>query len=106
MKAFTPFADIVKAAPFAAEAGEAMIRFIGYSELAGAIGVILPAATRIMPKLTPLAAAGLLVIMILATAHHAARGEMNAVPVTLGIGTLAAFVAWGRWKKVPLRPGS
>jgi putative oxidoreductase len=79
-----------------------LIRFIGASELAGAIGLILPAATRILPKLTAVAAAGLVVIMILAAVFHLSRGEAHSVPVNVLLGGLAGFVAWGRWKKAPI----
>lgn len=78
---------------------EALVRFIGLSELAAAIGLILPAATRIRPALTPIAAGGLTLIMVLATVFHVARGEVQVVPVTVVLGALAAFVAWGRGKK-------
>jgi putative oxidoreductase len=77
----------------------AMVRFIGISELLGAIGLILPAATKIKPSLTPLAALGLLTIMILAMAFHLSRGEAQALPINMVLGGLAAFVAWGRTKK-------
>ena len=76
-------------------------RAIGVSELLGAIGLILPAALRIKPILTPLAASGIAVIMILATAYHIYAGEP---PVTIAFFLLAAFVAWGRFKKVPIEP--
>lgn len=74
----------------------AMVRFIGISELAGALGVVLPWATGIRPMLTPLAAAGLLVIMLLASAFHLSRGELGALPFNAILGAMAAFVAWGR----------
>lgn len=80
-----------------------LLRFIGISELLGAIGLILPAATRIKPSLTPLAALGLLTIMILAMAFHLSRGEVGATPINIVLGGLAAFVAWGRTKKAPIR---
>ncbi len=80
-----------------------MLRFIGISELLGAIGLILPAATKIKPWLTPLAALGLLTIMILAMAFHLSRGEAQALPMNMVLGGLAAFVAWGRTKKAPIR---
>lgn len=80
-----------------------MLRFIGISELLGAIGLILPAATKIKPWLTPLAALGLLTIMILAMAFHLSRGEAQALPMNMVLGGLAAFVAWGRTRKVPIR---
>ena len=77
----------------------AMVRFIGISEFLGAVGLILPAATKIKPSLTPLAALGLLTIMILAMAFHVSRGEVQATPVNIVLGGLAAFVAWGRTKQ-------
>jgi uncharacterized membrane protein YphA (DoxX/SURF4 family) len=80
----------------------AMVRFIGVSELLGAIGLILPAATKIKPVLTPLAALGLLTIMILAMAFHVSRGEVQATPINIVLGGLAAFIAWGRTKKAPI----
>jgi putative oxidoreductase len=81
-----------------------MVRFIGACELAGAVGLILPAATRIRPMLTPLAASGLVVVMLLAMAFHISRGEAaQALPINLTLGALAAFVAWGRFRKAPIR---
>jgi len=58
-----------------------LVRFIGVSELAGALGLILPAATRIRPGLTPLAALGLSTIMALAMLFHLVRGEPQALPI-------------------------
>ena len=81
-----------------------LVRFIGASELAAALGLILPAATRIRPVLTPLAAGGLVTIMVLAMAFHASRGELLALPFNLILGGLAAFVAWGRLKRAPIAP--
>ena len=82
----------------------ALVRFIGIAELAGALGLILPAATRIAPSLTPLAAAGLTLVMLLATIFHVARGEMMNVPMTLILGLIAATIAWGRLRKAPIAP--
>jgi putative oxidoreductase len=80
-----------------------LVRFIGASELTAALGLILPSLTRIKPVLTPVAAIGLDVIMLLALAFHATRGELHALPVNLTLGGLAAFVAWGRLKKAVIR---
>jgi hypothetical protein len=75
-------------------------------ELAGAVGLILPAMTRIRPVLTPLAAVGFLTIMSLASGFHVIRGELDALPITFALGGMAGFVAWGRLRKAPiLRPG-
>ena len=81
-----------------------LVRFIGLAELAGGLGLVLPALTRIQPQLTPLAAAGLALDMFLATAFHIIRGEFGVVVPTLVLLALAAFVAYGRWKLVPITP--
>jgi len=80
------------------------LRFIGVVEVLGAIGLILPALLRIRPGLTPLAAAGLVIIMIGATVIGLATGDVMMVLIPLLIGLLAAFVAYGRWRVAPLRP--
>ena len=82
-----------------------LTRFIGVMEVLGALGMILPAATRIRPGLTPLAALGLFTIMVLAAGVHVMRGDIaTAFPMVGGLGALAAFVAWGRSKKAPIAP--
>ena len=78
----------------------AFLRFIGVAEVAGALGLILPWLTRIRLALTPVAAAGLVVIMAGATAISAAAGPVAAL-VPLVVGLLAAAVAYGRWRAVP-----
>lgn len=100
-KAFTPIADLAPAMPWVVN-HTWLIRFIGISELAGAFGLILPAASGILPFLTPLAASGLGTIMVLATGFHLLRGEPGALPITLTLGLLAAFIAWGRFGKSKL----
>ena len=80
-----------------------MVKFISACEVLGAIGLILPSAFRIKPWLTPLAALGLAVIMLLATNYHFNHGEAGEVPMTIILGLIAVFIAWGRWKKVPIR---
>ncbi|HEX2705221.1 MAG TPA: DoxX family protein, partial [Candidatus Lustribacter sp.] len=74
-----------------------MVRFIGVVELLAAIGLILPAATGIAPVLTPLAATGLAVIMVLAAVTHLRRKEASALPINAGLFVLAVLVAWGRF---------
>ena len=77
--------------------GVGLIRFIGISEVLGALGLILPAALRIIPVLTPLASLGLAIIMVLATALHASKGEPIVTQVVFLLLTL--FVVWGRLTK-------
>jgi uncharacterized membrane protein YphA (DoxX/SURF4 family) len=77
------------------------LRFIGVAETLGALGLILPGLLRIKPVLTPLAAAGLVIIMIGATAITLLGGDaaMSVVPIVVGL--LLAFVAYGRWRLAP-----
>jgi uncharacterized membrane protein YphA (DoxX/SURF4 family) len=83
-----------------------LVRFIGVCEVLGAIGLILPGLLRIRPGLTPLAAAGLVIIMIGATVlTFAGDGFAMALP-PLVVGLLAAFVAYGRWRLAPHRGSS
>jgi uncharacterized membrane protein YphA (DoxX/SURF4 family) len=77
------------------------VRFIGVAEVLGALGLLLPGLLRIKPWLTPLAAAGLVVIMIGATALNIAADGVAAGVVPLVAGLLAAFVAYGRWRLAP-----
>jgi ammonia channel protein AmtB len=72
------------------------LQFIGLCETLGALGLVLPGAFRIQEQLTALAASGLVVIMVGATAITAAAGLMTALP-PFAIGILSAVVACGRW---------
>ena len=84
----------------------ALVRLIGAAELAGALGLILPSLTRIQPRLTVLAALGLVVVMVLASAMHLSRGEGAMLPMNLALAAVAAFIAWGRSKAAPIAPRS
>jgi hypothetical protein len=82
------------------------IQFIAVAEVLGALGLILPWALRILPGLTPLAASGLVIIMIGATALTAAGvggGDAVGALFPLVTGLLAAFVAYGRSRPAPRR---
>jgi putative oxidoreductase len=103
-KAFLPLSDLAPMMPWTASAAPWMVRGIGIAELAGAIGVILPALTRIRPGLTAAAAAGLVLLMICAAIFHLIQGEFAMTGVTLALGALAAFVLWGRTGRAPITP--
>jgi hypothetical protein len=76
--------------------------FIGACEFLGGIGLILPAMTGVKPKLTPFAAIGLTLVMILAAIFHIVRGEYSFfLPVNLVLGGVAAFIAYGRLMAMP-----
>ncbi len=79
------------------------VRFIGVAEVLGGIGLILPGLLRIRPGLTPLAAAGLVIIMIGATVLTLADGGVAPALIPLVVGLLLAFVAYGRWRLAPHR---
>jgi hypothetical protein len=76
--------------------------FIGYAEIVGGLGLIIPAATRVAPRLTPLAALGLATIMILAIPFHVFQGEASVIWMHALVASLAIVVAWGRWRKAPI----
>jgi len=79
------------------------VRFIGVAEVLGAIGLILPGLLGVRPGLTPLAAAGLVIIMIGATALTLAGGDVVPALIPLVVGLLLTFVAYGRWRLTPHR---
>ncbi|KFL31828.1 hypothetical protein JP75_07180 [Devosia riboflavina] len=89
---------------YAGDYPELLTRFIGTMEVLGAIGIILPAATRIAPFLTPLAALGFSTIQVLAIGLHSMRGEFQVLPVNLVLLALSLFVLWGRLRKAPISP--
>jgi uncharacterized membrane protein YphA (DoxX/SURF4 family) len=101
-KVTQPIADLHERMPWTADVPLALIRFIGAAELAAALGLLLPAATRIRPRLTPLAALGLVTLMLLAAGFHLARHERHVLPANFVLGAVAAFVAWGRLRKAPI----
>ena len=73
------------------------VKLIGLAELLGAIGLVAPAATGIAPMLTPVAAAGLIAVMLGAAATHVRRNEMPSVIPNLVLAALAGFVVWQWW---------
>jgi hypothetical protein len=83
------------------------VRFLGVAEVLGAIGLILPGLLGIRPGLTPLAAAGLVIIMtgatVLTLAGVVPGGGVGPALIPLVVGLLSAFVAYGRWWLAPHR---
>jgi uncharacterized membrane protein YphA (DoxX/SURF4 family) len=101
MKLVMPVEDILKQMPLPLPGW--FVRFTGVVELLGGIGLILPWLLKIKSGLTPLAAAGLVIVMIGATVYTLAAGEIASAPLPLVVGILAGFVAYGRWKLTPVR---
>jgi uncharacterized membrane protein YphA (DoxX/SURF4 family) len=75
------------------------LRFIGVCEVAGALGLLLPGLFRVKRFLTPLAAAGLVIVMIGATGISVASGDTATALIPLVTGLLAGFVVYGRSKR-------
>ena len=97
-----PFDQIAQQATWMNDVPRWLSLFIGYAEIAGGPGLIIPAATRIAPWLTPLAALGLATVMILAIPFHVLKGEASVIWMHALIAAPAVFVAWGRWRKAPI----
>jgi uncharacterized membrane protein YphA (DoxX/SURF4 family) len=84
---------------------EWMVRTAGTAEVLGMLGLILPAAFRVKPVLTPFAATGLVAVMLLAAfTVHLPAGETSGIATSLSLGAVAAFVAYGRFKLAPIAP--
>jgi hypothetical protein len=86
MKATQPIAVLVDMLGWPAAVPAPLVRFIGVAEFLGGLGLILPAATRVKPMLTPLAGVGLAVLTLLAAGFHTSRGELAALPIPLVLG--------------------
>ena len=77
---------------------DGFVRFVGFSELLGAVGLILPLLTGILPWLTPIAAIGLSLIQVLAiVSEHLPKKEYNFLPVNTLLLALSFFIVIGRW---------
>ncbi|BCJ43457.1 hypothetical protein GCM10010168_42330 [Actinoplanes ianthinogenes] len=98
------YADAPRAVAWYAAVPQPLIVVIGVAELLGGLGLILPAITRVAPRLVPLAAAGLALTMLLAAGFHLIRGEYPLIPVNLLLGGVSAFIAVGRSRHRPIAP--
>ena len=84
--------------PWAKNRSNGFVRFVGISELLGALGLILPLLTGILPWLTPIAAIGLLAIQLLAIfTEHLPKKELNVIPINVVLIAISVFIAFGRW---------
>ena len=84
--------------PWAKNRSDNFVRFVGTSELLGALGIILPMLTGILPWLTAVAAIGLSLIQILAIfTEHLPKKEYNIIPMNIVLLALSGFIVFGRW---------
>jgi putative oxidoreductase len=101
-KLVKPMPELEEKFGFPKVVGAPTTRFIGASEVAGGLGAMLPAVTRVAPWLTPLAAGGLGVVMLLASGYHLGRREFAHLKLPIMLGALAALVAYGRGAHKPI----
>lgn len=78
--------------------------FLGVAEVLAALGLTVPGITRILPWLVPSAAAGLMIVMVGATILHVMRDEVSSAITTAVLLVLLTFVAYMRWKVMPIQP--
>lgn len=76
--------------------------FLGVAEVLAAVGLTLPGLTRILPSLVIGAAVGIMIVTVSATVFHLARGEMTSAAITLVLFAIATFVAYMRYRVVPI----
>ena len=95
MKAFQ-YEKAKASLPWVKDSSKGLVTFIGMAELLGGLGLILPYVTGIAPKLTPIAALGLGLVMILAAGLHVKRKENQAISMNIIFLVPAIFVAIGR----------
>jgi hypothetical protein len=98
IKLVRPIPELVKMFPWPGEVPVWFTRFTGVVDLAGALGIVLPGLTGVMPWLTPLAALGLVLLQLAAIVFHGVRGETkDTVAMNVVLLVASAFVLWGRW---------
>ena len=78
--------------------------FLGVAEVLAAVGLTLPGVTRILPGLVPAAAVGVMMVTASATVLHLARAELSSAATTFVLLLMATFVAYGRWRRLPIAP--
>jgi uncharacterized membrane protein YphA (DoxX/SURF4 family) len=95
-KLFEPIEKLSAMWPWTGQVPLVFVKFTGVVDVLGALGLILPSLFRINPKLTPIAAIALCVLMACAIVFHVARGEASHIGINIAFIGIGAFVAWGR----------
>lgn len=104
MKLFMPIEKLAEMWVWPGVVPPWFLHLMGLIDIAGGLGILLPALTRIQPRLGVLAAAGCVVLQICAIVFHLARGESQALPLNFILLALSLFILWGRGKKAPVAP--
>lgn len=92
-KTLSPKAKLVGSLPWVEDFRPGTVKFIGIVEFLGGVALILPWLTGIAPVLTPIAAAGLVLIQLVAAMVHIRRGEPKALPINAVLLLAALFIA-------------
>lgn len=103
-KLFLPMENLYALIPWTKDVSSIPVRLIGFSEIIGSIGLLLPSLLRIKPELTPWAAAGVAIVMLLAIFFNISMGETSVIGINILLFLIAVFIAWGRFKKSPIPP--
>jgi uncharacterized membrane protein YphA (DoxX/SURF4 family) len=102
-KGFTPVHDLAQKMPWTGDVPIWFLHSIAVIDLAGGLGILLPALTRIRPRLTVWAALGCSALQVCAIAFHLSRGEGAVIPANIVLLGLSLFILWGRHQKVPIK---
>ncbi|WP_194829814.1 DoxX family protein [Nocardia sp. XZ_19_231] len=92
-----PRAKLTETMGWAESFSDAQVKAIGAVEIMGGLGLVLPALTGVAPVLTPLAAAGIALVMLGAVITHVLRGEKTEIIPGAVLFVLVAVIAWGRF---------
>ncbi len=103
VKLVQPIEQLKAMWPWTGDVSPALVRFTGVIDFLGALGLLLPSLFRVKPILVPLAAIGIVLLMISASIFHICRGEASQIGFNVFFGALAAFVAYGRSKIAPIK---
>jgi putative oxidoreductase len=104
IKLFLPMDQLMPKNPWVVEVPEMVTRFIGFAELAGGLGLLLPSILRIEPRLSVYAAFCLALVMLLAIVFHVYRSEYAGLIVNVLLLAGSVYVGWKRLKKYPISP--
>ena len=103
-KLFLPIEKLYELIPWTQDINSLAVRLIGLSEIIGSIGLTLPSLLRMKPQLTPWAAVGIAVVMLLATIFNISIGETSVLGINILLFLVSIFIAWGRFKRSPIPP--
>ena len=103
VKLFQPIEQLEIMWPWTGDVSPIFVRLTGIIDLLGALGVILPSLFRFKPILAPIAAIGIVSLMISASIFHICRGEASQIGFNIVFAMIAAFIAYGRWKLAPIQ---